>query len=335
MHIRDFPKQKWHLAPTEFWLQLSEALTHYTPPPSTLTVKNPDRKWEITSAYQKMIRRGDWAVAQRLVSAMFCLPAELPYFWKRVPVVAAEDIGLANVELTQFVFACSAVYGPKSPDFYKVFCFLTHIMCDAPARSRVTCSYSVIEGIMKLMHPNIHNGWTESTKAAMAFIAKQKLTENTPYSQWLAKSEWRGEGMLQYLRMLDVPLTPREEVPMPEVKLLFGLPNLCYDMHTRVGMRSLTRLTGVTALREFYAANPYVKKDAKMLGWLLFFAEGGRLQGELVNEGIAADEQYAVRKKFSLSPEQYLHLSAIVVEQVTTGKLDQIRLSCLNETYPS
>jgi replication-associated recombination protein RarA len=55
----------------------------------------------LVSAFQKAIRRGDKVMALPLVSAMHSLPEEYGYFWKRLWVIACEDVGLADDTLTR------------------------------------------------------------------------------------------------------------------------------------------------------------------------------------------------------------------------------------------
>jgi hypothetical protein len=49
--------------------------------------------------------------------------------------------------LTAFVIACSTIFLPKKTGAknYDLLCFLTEQMCDLPSRSRIYCSYCVIE----------------------------------------------------------------------------------------------------------------------------------------------------------------------------------------------
>jgi hypothetical protein len=64
-----YPQSRWAKATSERWLSLSTSLRNYQPPCPNLTITK-DRKWELVSAFQKSIRRGDKQMAVRLVSAM-------------------------------------------------------------------------------------------------------------------------------------------------------------------------------------------------------------------------------------------------------------------------
>ena len=92
---------------------------------------DPQRKWELVSALQKSIRRGDRQIAIRLISAMDNKPTEYAYFWRRLCVIACEDVGPADDTLAAFVVACSTIFAKKrsGPKNHDLFCFLSEQMC--------------------------------------------------------------------------------------------------------------------------------------------------------------------------------------------------------------
>src|ERR1035441_896564 len=141
-----YPETHWGQPVSERWTALCDGLKEYQAPPRTLTL-NEERKWELVSALQKSIRRGDKEMAPRLASAMDSMPEEYGYFWKRLCVIACEDVGPADDILASFVIACATVFPPKKTGDknYDLFCFLAEQMCDLPTRSRIYCSYGIIE----------------------------------------------------------------------------------------------------------------------------------------------------------------------------------------------
>jgi MgsA AAA+ ATPase C terminal len=200
-----------------------------------------ERKWELVSAFQKSIRRGDKKVALRLVSAMDSMPEEFAYFWRRLCVIACEDIGPADDTLAAFVVACSTVYPPKKTGKknYDLFCFLAEQMCDLSTRSRIYCSYGVIEPTaMKSELPEL----LVAERPIVSAIMDQREAVRQPkdaWREWQKKNDWRAEGLLRFVG-LTLPLEMiRVQTPVPPYKMLFDLPSYCYDMHTRVGLEML------------------------------------------------------------------------------------------------
>jgi replication-associated recombination protein RarA len=81
---------------SERWVSLCAKLRDYQPPLKGSFAIEKRRKWELVSAFQKSIRRGDKQIALRLISAMDTMPSEYGYFWRRLCVIACEDVGLGE-----------------------------------------------------------------------------------------------------------------------------------------------------------------------------------------------------------------------------------------------
>ena len=88
--LLSYPESRWGETPLSRWVSLCVGLRDYQAPPKSLAIGK-DRKWELTSAFQKSVRRGDKQMALRLVSAMDSMPEEYGYFWKRLCVIVCED----------------------------------------------------------------------------------------------------------------------------------------------------------------------------------------------------------------------------------------------------
>jgi replication-associated recombination protein RarA len=129
--IRDYPQEMWDELPTERWKELCSELEAYEPTGPQLQVKSVSRKWEMVSAYQKSVRRGLADRAKWLVTGFFSFPKkERAYFWKRICTTATEDVGFGDVELMNFVIACSQCFPPSSQSYVlkQVWSFLTEKM---------------------------------------------------------------------------------------------------------------------------------------------------------------------------------------------------------------
>jgi hypothetical protein len=77
--LHDYQNSAWRKSVFEGWEGLCVSLRNYNAPYGTWTFEN-ERKWELVSAFQKAIRRGDKWVALRLISAMESMPTERAYF---------------------------------------------------------------------------------------------------------------------------------------------------------------------------------------------------------------------------------------------------------------
>ena len=215
-------------------------------------------------------------MALRLVSAMNGMPEERAYFWKRLCVIACEDVGPADDTLASFVVACATVFPPKKTGDknYDLFCFLAEQMCDLSARSRIYCSYSLIElAASKSEMPELMMKDKAIVEAIMQRKAVIQAAEN-PWQAWQAKNDWRSEGMLRFVG-LTLPLkVTTVHTPVPPFKMLFDLPSFAFDTHTRVGLKMLHRLVqgvaGAEAIREFFQQNK-LKSPHRVLGEALFF----------------------------------------------------------------
>ena len=58
---------------------------------------SPNHKWRVTSAMQKAIRRGNVDTALEMANALHGFDWE--YIWRRLPIIALEDIGVADIPL--------------------------------------------------------------------------------------------------------------------------------------------------------------------------------------------------------------------------------------------
>ena len=298
-------------------------LIAYSPPPPSLTVKNPDRKWEVVSAYQKSVRRANKEQALRMVSAMLTLPKEIPYFWRRVVVTACEDVGPANPPLALFVTACASLYKPASAASWqdKVLCFLTEQMCDSQ-RSRVWCQYSIVEGCLKSgLKPDVMH---ETCDAVLAL-----KYDPSPFQQWVKKQNAVSEGMLKFMLLPELGLY-ESDWTSPEVVLLYGLPDYCYDMHTRVGKGMLYRAMN------FHQFKPLLKDcndKVKALGYALFFMEGGKIDKALASASLSVLEMQMVASKFGVEVGAFLELLKAVGVALTDGTVNKIRQEQLVKAY--
>ena len=335
--LLSYPESRWRETASDRWVSLCTGLRDYEAPPKSLAIDK-ERKWELVSALQKSIRRGDKQMALRLVSAMDSMPGEWPYFWKRLCTTVCEDVGPADDTLASFVVACATVFSPKKTgkENYGLFCFLAEQMCDLWTRSRIYCSYGIIEPVaIKHDLPELLAEDMPIVSAIMERRAAVQAADN-PWQAWQKRNDWRAEGLLRFVG-LTLPLEmTMVQAPVPPYKMLFDLPSFCYDVHTRVGLKVLHRMVrgvaGAEAIREFFQQNK-VKSAHKVLGMALFFVEGGRIQGELIYEPLCCLEQRMFAYQSGLPPNSWWQLRILVEEALQEGTIDHMREEVLHQFY--
>lgn len=301
----------------------------------TLRVANLDRKWELVSAYQKSVRRGDLQTALPLVSAMVSMVHERQYMWARICVVSAEDIGPGDKLLMQFVLTCRQVYTPSILDermSLNLWGYLTERMC-LSQKSRVYCQLYVLKDYAK-SHPFAFNS-TEFGKSASAVLSLDLKSESLSVEeQWVLKASHRAEGLptgALWLSRLGLPLTPQPQV-LSSSETLYGLPDYAYDMHTRVGKSAYASLVWSDKIKQFFKDCPALDK-MKAVSYAVFYVEGGQIsQGigsaqvdELTDLMTATILQWPVAK--------WLEFKQLVRSLVDDGVVRAQRLKCLESTY--
>jgi hypothetical protein len=333
-----YPETKWAETVADRWVSLCDGLLPYRASCARTFPMDKERKWELVSAFQKAIRRGEKQLALHLVSAMNSMPQEYAYFWRRLCVIACEDIGPADDVLAAFVIACSTVFPPKKTagDNYRIISYLTEQMCDLPTRSRIYCSYGAIEPAILNRHlPELNIQDQEIVSAILQRRAALQVPEN-PWLEWLRKNDWRAEGLLRFVGLrLPIDMT-RNEVPIPSSKTIFELPSYCYDMHTRVGLQVLQKLVrgvnGAEGIREFFQENK-INNAHRALGEALFFVEGARIEKELVYEGLCSLEQRVAAHQVGLALNKWCDLRFLVEKALRDGVLDRVREEMLQRCY--
>ena len=335
--LLSYPQNKWSEAASNRWMSLCTALRDYRAPCRSLVI-NKERKWELVSAFQKSIRRGDKQVALRLISAMDSMPEEYGYFWRRLCVIACEDVGPGDDLLALFVVACATVFPPKKTGSknYDLLCFLAGQMCDLSARSRIYCSYGVIEPVaIRSELPELAVEDRPIVAAIMQRKAAVQAPEN-PLREWQKKNDWRAEGLLKFVGLTLPMKMTTVQAPVPPYKMLFDLPCYCFDTHTRVGRAMLKRLVlgvkGAEGIKELFQQNR-IKSAHLALGGVLFFEEGGRIQGELIYEPLCSLEQRVFAHQFRLSLDIWSELRVLVGKAVQEGIVDRVREEVLYEFY--
>jgi hypothetical protein len=205
-----------------------------------------------------------------------------------------------------------------------------------PTRSRIYCSYGAIEPIaLKAELPRL----TLQDESIVSAIMQQReavQAPGNPRREWQKKNDWRADGLLKFVGLrLPFEIT-KTEAPIPTSRILFDLPSYCYDMHTRVGLKVLQRLVrgvhGAEGIRDFFQENK-IRNAHRALGEVLFFVEGGRIQGELTYEPLCSLEQRLFAHQFGLPLERWCDLRVLVEKALREGIIDQVREEVLGQHY--
>jgi hypothetical protein len=266
------------------------------------------------------------------------MPEEYGYFWRRLCVIACEDIGPADDELATFVVACSNIFTPKrtGSKTYDVFCFLVESLCDLSARSRIYCSMSIIEALV--VEGNVPELSEEDGQIVSAIMQRKTmlLSPANAWQEWQSKNDWRAEKMLRFVGLTLPFETFKVQLPIPTYRMLFDLPSYCYDMQTRIGQAMLSRLMrgafGATAIKDFVYRSR-VKGALKGLGEALFFVEGARLEGEMLYPCLSRLEQLLIAHQHGLPLNEFLALQCLVLDALTAGIIDEIREGVLRKAF--
>ena len=332
-----YPSRKWGEPASDRWISLCTQMRDYQAPCRKL-VLDKERKWELVSALQKSIRRGDKEMALTLVSAIDSTPDEYAYFWRRFCVIACEDVGPADDVLATFVITCATVFSPKKTghENYDLLCFLAEQMCDLATRSRIYCSYSIIETIAsKFSLPELS---VQDEQILWAIMLRKPAMQKTNrlWQEWQRENDWRAERLLKFVG-LTLPLEmTRAEAPIPKHTMLFDLPSYAMDMHTRVGLEMLKRLVrgehGAESIKDYFKQN-CVRDAHRALGFALFFVEGGRIQGELIYSPLCRLEQRLTAHTYGLPLDEWLHLQTMVQKALESGIVDRVREDILSQLY--
>jgi hypothetical protein len=332
------PAKEWGHVARQSWCVLCEELAAYewTGPSEPFPFA---RKWELASALQKCIRRGDSLNSRKLIAKIDGIGPERAYLWKRLPVIACEDVGSGASELTTFVVACARVFTPnKSREvLMDVLAFLVKKLCEAPQRSRTACSLACIAELSAAGNLPDHRK-PEDKEIFVSLTRRAQLLDcpDSPWRQWQRTNDWRGARLLRFLDFhLPFPVVPVGGQPSAHSQL-HGLPSYCYDMYTRAGREMLRQLlsgcAGVEDVREILQ-NATVKDPLIAAGEALFFAEGGYVKDEQAYACVNDLTQRLFAARFGLSTTKWEQLRGAMNRAIKSGTIDRLRAFELNMRY--
>ena len=105
-------------------------------------IRDPQNKWLASSAWQKAIRRNQPDIARRMVTGLYRLDPEYP--WRRLPVIALEDVGAADLPLVAKIMWASGklVWRRRHGGDLPILLYFTEQLA-AAVKDRVACDLEV------------------------------------------------------------------------------------------------------------------------------------------------------------------------------------------------
>ena len=335
--LLSYPACMWHENPSKRWIDLCTRLKEYEATADCLGIlQDRERKWELVSSYQKIVRRGLADLSPWLVSEFLSLGRmEWAYCWRRICVTAAEDVGFADPELMNFVIACSTLFRPSAgPEALRnVWEFLTKEMCRAQ-RSRVYCQLALVsDGIKRGDLSGVMSSWEQAIIEELK--ARPSVTDGdqcTAKTKWALKNDWRADGMLKFQATIQTAFEVHATGPDVAYQLLSGLPDFSYDKHTRSGKAVCARLARYGAIRKFLNEHPPRGIRNAAVAWGLFFAEGCRIAGGLEDARLTVLEAKAMAGLLGWEMDTWRELVHLVNGAVSLGIVNQIRKAVLSSS---
>jgi hypothetical protein len=222
-----YQEHRWGEAVSGRWLSLCDGLREYGAPPRGLVIaKNASGSWyrPFRSQFGEAISRShsvwfrQWTGCQRSTPTFGGVSASLP----------VQTLDPRTRRLLSLLVACSTIFLPRKAGTqnYDLLCYLPEQMCDLLARSRIYCSFGVIEPVAsKHELPDLEF----EDESIVAAILERKASVQMPRSlwqQWQKRNDWRAGAMLKYVGMtLPFEMTT-VKMPVPPLQAAFRLAEL-------------------------------------------------------------------------------------------------------------
>lgn len=307
-------------------------------------------KWLLSSAVQKLIRRGHEEAAFAVACRLYQLdPA---YLYRRLPVIAFEEVGIADLSLcVDVMLLCSARRWWKD-DAMQTIAYITQSLARA-IKCRALCDLLCWGQILARAQPELIGRESRALlleavdpglmlsgcAARLALVAERaiggredelskpirslaSLAGPTALETLLAPMCRRTAGMSIMLlasRRLAGPCHV-EQLPLTPVQLIAGVPDCAVDQYTRIGR---------AVIAQFVAKNERVKRlvndlprgvDAvKLVSMGVFHVDGSLLDRRLASDALddlrdevaqAELEALGLPSKSGLRQSLYGHLEA-------------------------
>lgn len=284
----------------------------YQCPEHSVTLRDKTSVYKVSSALQKCIRRGlsEEAVfyAQGILNS-----TETEYLWRRLPVIALEDIGIANPLLcAQVLHFCRFKEARLLISQKRGLSMLVERMASG-LKSRTMCDMVCSVAFMKTL-PEVET-WQQEVQYAMTSagwkpeepghpmaglvlparsteaMVMQALERHGPAEAYMVyagskKSVYHLHATTVVAMDMLSSEPAHELVLSPDVQgfhKLAGVPEWAFDQHTLDGKRALGHVLKSSAVLKEWSATWETPLDTKILGMALFQVESALLDRSLVN----------------------------------------------------
>jgi hypothetical protein len=207
-----------------------EFLSTYEPPHVGVSLKKPDHKYKALSNLQKSIRRGLLDEAFRSVSAMLSGKDSENHLVRRLPVIAMEDIGIANPYLVSLtILLLSRVRLRNKYGTERLVYWLTEQLCKS-RKSRLLCDIEYA-----ISHSPL---WQPHRKMVGEFTTRQRLSwvfdpEPNVFDRSLAL--WAIQGTDRW-EIPDMPTIAHDKDLVIKMMIELGMPPIISFMRYRYSL---------------------------------------------------------------------------------------------------
>ena len=309
---------------------LSEASSHFEAPEHSVSMKDANSKYKLSSAMQKCIRRGLADKAVYFAQAIFN-GGEAEYLWRRLPIIALEDVGLADMMLcAQTLHFCRFKSVRLALGERKTLSYLVHALA-AGVKSRTLCDMACSVYFMKnklerwtlnagkmdylqsvqtqTMMDMLAHGWEpegeielkgHSSKTAQNACLNLLMATGGPIAAYTAYA-----GQKKGTANLHMPLeqaysgtsnfltdTEVKTLTLPEPVYLQGVPDWSFDQHTLDGKRAISYLIKSSSVLKAWASGHQLELTSSAVNMVLFQTESALLDKQLVSPLITSYQTF-------------------------------------------
>jgi hypothetical protein len=291
------------------WLSSQE----FKQPEHSVSLRDKNRVYRVSSALQKCIRRGLPEQAVYYAQAIYN-SSEQDYLWRRLPIIALEDVGIADIKLCAAVlhfcrFASVRVQvgskwglsvlvdllarGNKSRTLCDLMCSVLFAktlpeqsIAKQSAMDMITWGFKADMG-----HP-AHNWWPVEKREDMVAAVQKQFGPAAAYCMY-AGSKKSVSNLHAPIRLAmqgaesdhteTYVIDKSSEVR--DLEMIKGIPDWAFDQHTSEGKRAIAHVCKSSkVLAEF--AKTHASVTSEQLGMVLFQVESALLDRQVASPWI-------------------------------------------------
>jgi DNA invertase Pin-like site-specific DNA recombinase len=305
---------------------LERGLADFEPGFETLRVMTSTAKWRASSATQKAIRRGDVGTAMRFAQALHKF--EPDYWWRRLPLIALEDVGHANRSaVAMTLWAARHARWRREHGDDRVLAFLVR---------------------------ELASGTKCRAAADLLFAPRTRAVVYRYRHGELPRDDWRPDPLVTFIErvgqgvhggmagafaalapLVDLgPTTVEREEPI-DLGKIGPWPSYCFDQYVSDGRRSFAYFLRACAplTRLFFEVGVPTNKWTEALGGLVFRVEGQQCDRRLRFPGSAQAQAEATAGGSRAVLGSRLE-EALAVVRANLPLLHRARVAVLGGTSP-